>query len=372
MRINLLSVWLLLTIMVLPACRGGGSATQIIPPTLEPVITIQSTFTETPTPTETATLAPTSTATPIPQITLLAVGDIMLDRTVGDQVLSKGPQIVFAGVQSVLDSADVRVGNLECAITRRDSPEHNKIYPFKAPLETAAALSQGKFDVVSLANNHAMDYGYAGLQDTQSVLGQYNIVTVGSGLDATTARSPAIINRNGLRLAFLAYVDVLPEKSGFNPQTWIATETRPGIAWANPEQIKTDVTKARLKADLVIVLLHGGIEITDVINNVTNEQRLEAHTAIDSGAALVIGSHPHVLQQIESYHGGLIAYSLGNFVFDQYAGVANAAIILRVVLDRDGIQSYDYVPVLIDNGLPHVIAQDQVPAIGTLVAPVSP
>jgi poly-gamma-glutamate synthesis protein (capsule biosynthesis protein) len=141
------------------------------------------------------------------------------------------------------------------------------------------------------------------------------------------------------------------------------------VAWADPEQIKADVQAAKLQADVVIVFLHGGIEITDVINSISANQRLEAHTAIDAGAALVIGSHPHVLQQIERYHGGLIAYSLGNFVFDLYQGIANATIILRVVLNRSGVQSYDYVPVLIDNGLPHLTTDKDVPAIGTMVAP---
>ena len=173
-------------------------------------------------------------------------------------------------------------------------------------------------------------------------------------------------------MAFLAFVDVRPEKSGFDPQTWTATATSPGVAWADPEQIKADVQAARQQADVVIVLLHGGIEITDVINSISANQRLEAHTAIDAGAALVIGSHPHVLEQIERYHGGLIAYSLGNFVFDQYAGIANATIILRVVLNRAGMQSYDYIPVLIENGLPHVITAKDAPAIGTLVAPPKP
>ncbi len=84
----------------------------------------------------------------------------------------------------------------------------------------------------------------------------------------------------------------------------------------------------------------------------------------------MVGSHPHVLQSIELYHGGLIAYSLGNFVFDQYLGIANATVILRVWLDRDGFDRYDYVPVLIDNGFPHVITPDLAPAIGTLIAPV--
>ena len=377
MRISTLLGWLILASLVLSACSGKETATPVISstpdvpsPPIIPSPTPSATLDPT-TPTQTATLTPTNTPTPSYQVTLDAVGDIMLARTVGEQVLAKGPQIVFAGVQSVLDSADIRVGNLECAITGRNQSEQ-KSYTLKAPPETAKALSLAGFDLLSLANNHAMDYGYAGLQDTQSNLDQYKIATVGAGINATAAHTPVIIERNGLRLAFLSYLDVIPEISGFDPHTWIATKTGPGIAWADPAQIKADVLAAKRKADLVIVLLHGGIEITSVINNITNEQRLEAHTAILSGASVVIGSHPHVLQQIERYHGGLIAYSLGNFVFDQYQGVADATIILRVVLDRDGVKSYDYVPVLIENGLPHVTTAKLVPAIGTLVAPANP
>jgi poly-gamma-glutamate synthesis protein (capsule biosynthesis protein) len=299
------------------------------------------------------------------------VGDIMLGRTVGQQVLAKGPQIAFAGVQSSLDTADVLVGNLECALTDLSQPVQ-KSFDLKAPPQTAQALSLAGFAVLSQANNHAMDFGPAGLADTQKYLSQYGIATVGAGLNAAAAHAPVIIQRNGLRMAFLGYVDVLPEKSGFDARTWTATATSPGVAWADPDQIRADVKAAKLKADVVIVLLHGGIEITDVINNISANQRQEAQAAIDAGAALVIGAHPHVLQQIERYHGGLIAYSLGNFVFDQYAGIANATIILRVVLGRNGVQSYDYVPVLIDNGLPHVIPAQEVPAIGTLVAPPKP
>jgi poly-gamma-glutamate capsule biosynthesis protein CapA/YwtB (metallophosphatase superfamily) len=322
----------------------------------------------TPTPTETAALIPTSTPTPTFHVTLDAVGDIMLARTVGDQILAEGPQIVFAGVQSVLTSADIRVGNLECAITERDTSER-KSFPLKAPLQAARSLALAEFDLLSLANNHAMDYGFDGLSDTQAALARSGIVTVGAGLNVSAAHAPVIIEKNGLRLAFLAYADVVPEKSGFDTKTWIATQSRPGIAWADPEQIKADVSAAKLQADLVIVMLHSGYEINTAVSP---DQQREAHAAIDSGAALVIGSHPHILQTIEQYHGGLIAYSLGNFVFDEYLGIVNATVILRVVLDRSGVVSHDYIPVLIENGLPVVTSIDNVRGIQTLVAPVNP
>ena len=311
---------------------------------------------------------PTGTPTPSLQVTLDAVGDLMLGRTVGEQVLAQGPQVVFAGVQSILDSADVRVGNLECALTDRSTSEH-KTYTLQAPPEAAQALSLGKFDVVSLANNHAMDYGYQGLSDTQSYLSQYNIATIGAGANISQAHSPVILERNGLRLAFLAYVDVPVEMDGFDAHDWTATASRPGIAWADPDQITSDVNAARRVADVVIVFLHSGWENRTLISP---DQRTEAHAAIDAGAALVIGSHPHILQSIERYHGGLIAYSLGNFVFDNYRGISNATIILRVVLTRQGVQRHDYIPVLIENGLPVLTSIDSVRGIETLVAPLTP
>jgi poly-gamma-glutamate capsule biosynthesis protein CapA/YwtB (metallophosphatase superfamily) len=377
MKNKFLSVYVLFTLLALSACSGSGSKFATISSTDPSPIAISSSTVPPALPSATPTLSdsltpapptPTPLPTLLPQVTLEAVGDIMLGRTVGQQVLAKGPQVVFAGVQSALDPADVLVGNLECAITDRSLPVQ-KSFNLQAPPQTAQALSLAGFDVLSQANNHAMDYGPAGLTDTQKSLSEYGIATVGAGADAAAAHAPVIIQRNGLRMAFLAYVDVPPEKSGFDPHSWAASATGPGVAWADPEQIKTGVQAAKLQADVVIVFLHSGIEINEYFPPISANQRLDAHTAIDAGAALVIGSHPHVLEPIERYHGGLIAYSLGNFVFDQYFGTANATIILRVVLNRSGVQSYDYVPALIDNGLPHLITDKDVPAIGTLVAP---
>ena len=371
MKINPFSRLFLLALLALTGCAGRQVVLAVSTPRPLPPLTSPLLVSPSPTPVATELLAPTGTAASDPQVTLVAVGDIMLARTIADLVSAQGPQIVFAGVQSVLDSADVRVGNLECAITGKSEAD-DKSFTLKAPLEAARALSMAGFDILSLANNHAMDYGFAGLSETQDTLRKMGIATVGAGVDNVSAHAPVIITSNGLRLAFLAYLDVIPERSGFDPRTWIATESSPGIAWASPEQIQADVSAASFQADLVIVMIHGGIEITDVINNISNEQRAEARAAIDAGADLVLGSHPHVLQQIERYHGGLIAYSLGNFVFDQYDGVANATILLRVLLTKSGVQSYDYIPALIEHGLPHVIPADQVPAIGTLVAPLGP
>jgi poly-gamma-glutamate capsule biosynthesis protein CapA/YwtB (metallophosphatase superfamily) len=330
-----------------------------------------ATFTNTPPPkpADTPTQPPTPSPTLSGQVQLIAVGDIMLARTVGEQILENGPQIVFEGVQDALDEGDLRLGNLECALTDVGTPEE-KTYNLIAPPETVKALSLGKFDLLSLANNHALDNGPAGLADTMRILDEAGIARVGAGANARDARAPVFIQKNGLRMAFLAYVDVPVELDGFDTRAWIATGDQPGVAWAEPEQITLDVKAARLQADVVVVMLHSGNEISTYLASINPNQHQAARAAIDAGAALVVGSHPHVLQSIELYHGGLIAYSLGNFVFDQYLGIANATVILRVWLDRDGFGRYDYVPALIENGFPHVITPDRAPAISTLVAPV--
>lgn len=361
---------LMLPLTLLAACTKSAAST---PPDPTGTAPLPATFSLQPSETPVSSLTPTlpvpATPTPSGEVVLAAVGDLMLGRTVGDQILEKGPQVVFAGVEPVLEAADLRVGNLECALTDRGTPEPGKTYTLKAPPAAAAALQSAKFDVVSLANNHAMDFGFEGVQSARTTLLQAGIASVGAGADYTQAHMPIILERNGLRLAFLAYLDVPVERDGFDARAWIATADRPGIAWADPNAIQTDVVAAKSKADLVIVLLHSGTEIGQYQSVLSGEQIQAAHTAVDAGAALVLGSHPHQLETIERYHGGLIAYSLGNFVFDDYLGIANASIILQVTLDRNGIQSYTYVPVLIANGLPHVIPAEQVPAIGTLVAP---
>jgi poly-gamma-glutamate capsule biosynthesis protein CapA/YwtB (metallophosphatase superfamily) len=330
--------------------------------------TFPPTVTHMPEPTTTASQIPTLTPTPSFRVELQAVGDIMLARTVGDQLQAKGPGIVFAGVQSVFDTADVLVGNLECAITSAGQPQE-KSFTFAAPPLAAQALALAGFDVLSLANNHAMDYGTQGLLDTRANLDQAGITSVGAGADASAAHTPVLLEVNGLRLAFLAYVDVPVEKGGFDARAWIATATQPGIAWADLDRIKADVTSAKARADVVIVQLHSGYEISSYIPPVSTDQRTEAYAAIDAGAAMVIGSHSHVLEPIERYHGGLIAFSLGNFVFDGYWGIVNSTVILRVILTPAGVDSYDWIPVLIEKGLPQLTTNKEAPVIGTMVAP---
>ncbi len=279
----------------------------------------------------------------------------MLARSVGDRILAEGPAVPFVGVISTLAGADLFVANLECAISDRGEPQP-KGYTFRAPLAAADSLAQAGVDVVSLANNHALDYGPTGLADTMQLLSDRQIAYVGAGMNQTVARVPAVVERNGLHVAFLGYVDVPVESNGFDTRSWIATGSSLGVAWADPEHISEDVAAARALADVVVVLFHFGLESRP---EVTDSQRALAQAAIDAGAALVIGSHPHVLQGYEQYGGGLIVYSLGNFVFDGFGFPENYSAIFTATLTGDGVADFGWVPVVVENGLPRLASGEE-------------
>jgi len=318
-----------------------------------------------PTPALSAAEGPTATVPPI--IHLMAVGDVMLARSVGDRIVAEGPAVPFAGVAQTLGSAGLLVANLECVISELGEPQP-KAYTFRAPPAAADSLALAGVDVVSLANNHSLDYGFEALSDTRQRLADRQIAAVGAGDNEAAAHTPVVVERNGLRVAFLAYVDVPVEtRSGFDTRTWIATADAPGIAWADVEQISADVAAARAQADVVVVLLHFGFESR---TQVTTAQRAEAHAAIDAGAALVLGSHPHVLQGVERYNGGLIAYSLGNFVFDGFTFPENYSAIFAATLTRDGVGEYNWIPVVMEEGVPRLATPEEAPNILALVKPL--
>ncbi len=318
------------------------AATAPPPPTAAPT----ATATETPSPPPSAT--PTATAEPA--ITLAAVGDIMLGRSIGAALQRDPSGTPFADIVEQLRAPDITVGNLECALGMEGKPAA-KGYTFLGPPSGAASLAGAGFDIVSLANNHSLDFGPRALDETIQLLDAAGIRHTGAGQDAAAAHQPAMITANGLRLAFLAYVNVPIERSGFDTASWEATGDQPGLAWARPRDIAVDVAAARARADLVIVLLHSGVEGQQTPDAA---QKAAAHTAIDAGAALVIGAHPHVLQGVERYHGGLIAYSLGNIVFDGLWGNGIESAILRVTLTREGVRDVAWTPVVLRQGYPRL------------------
>ena len=291
-------------------------------------------------------------------ISLTAVGDVMLDRALGDAIRAGDAAYPFAEVIDLLTPADLTVGNLESALGDLGSPA-NKGYTFRAPPEAAEVLAQAGFDLLSLANNHALDYGPLALQQAMDLLHQQEIGTVGAGADETAAHEPHVRELNSLTLAFLAYVHVPVEVRGFDTQTWTAATDRPGMAWADPERIKIDVASALNQDDLVIVLLHSGYEN---VPEPSPPQVAAARAAIDAGASLVLGHHTHVLQGVEFYNEGVIIYGLGNFAFED--GGPPESAVLNIWLDGEGVRVMEFVPIIIEiDGHPRLAIENETTTI---------
>ncbi|RJQ36183.1 CapA family protein [Candidatus Parcubacteria bacterium] len=268
--------------------------------------------------------------------TLLFVGDIMLDRGI-DAIMRRRDDWIFPfrRMQPLLREADLLIGNLEGPISDQGT-NVGSIYSFRADPRAIEGLVAAGFDILSVANNHIWDYGPDAARDTLTRLGQAGIAPVGGGVDVAEAHAPVMRTINGVRIALLAYTDLLPESRG-------AADASPAIAYLDPAIVRADIAAARQNADVVIVMLHWGNEYEP---HPTAAQRALARVLIAEGATLVIGHHPHVVQDIERVGEGLIAYSLGNFVFDQnFSPETSRAIALRVMLDRGGLAGWQALPI---------------------------
>jgi poly-gamma-glutamate capsule biosynthesis protein CapA/YwtB (metallophosphatase superfamily) len=295
--------------------------------------------------TEAGTLALEPAATPPAsgRVTLNAVGDLMLARDIITIMDERGSAYPFAAVKELLEDADITVANMEGTFTDRGS-QASKLYTFRTPPQHARGLAEAGIDVVSLGNNHALDFGAQGLQDTLDALHAAGVLYSGAGANLEAARAPVFMEKNGLRLAFLSY-------NGVSEATFAGPNSC-GVASADPAAISQDIAGAKASADMVIVSLHAGTEYTDTP---TAQQRTLARAAIDAGAVLVLGHHAHVLQGVQEYNGGLIAYGLGNFVFDLDSGDLATlgprpfqTMVLRLELSHEGVEKVATRPVFID------------------------
>ena len=207
----------------------------------------------------------------------------------------------------MIRSADIAFGNLESPLSSQ-GVRSGSIYSFRADPKAVQGLVVAGFDVVSFANNHVGDYGKQAFLDTLSLLDKAGIHAVGAGVDYTSAHKPTMITVNNTTFAFLGYTNLLPVSLG-------GASSTPAVArYDDDEIVKADIVQAKELADVVIVSFHFGDEYETTHNA---DQEHIAKLAIDSGASLVIGHHPHVVEEVEEYNGGYIFYSLGNFVFDQ-------------------------------------------------------
>ena len=244
-----------------------------------------------------------------PNIKLAFVGDIMLDRGVKYSVnknLGGDYGELFSKVKDQLQSYDYLFGNLEGPISDKGSDGGN-LYSFRFEPKVVSVLKEAGFDIFSVANNHIFNWGIEAFKDTLENLSDANINYVGGGSSGGDAYQEKIVDIKGLKVAFLAF-------SEFKEGAVSATSSKAGIALISEEQVKNEVSQVRSAADLVIVSFHFGDEYEDSPNTF---QRKYAKLAIDAGADLIVGHHPHVVENPEQYKNSWIAYSLGNFIFDQ-------------------------------------------------------
>ena len=278
------------------------------------------------TPSQNIQAFPASLHLPTPQaLTLLFVGDIMLDRGVEWKVNQNPPaggggdwRWPFLKIADTFQKADLVFGNLESQISDKGT-DVGSIYSFRANPQSLEGLTYAGFDVVSVANNHSLDYTKEAFEDSSARLKEAGIMPVADSL--------AIKEVKDVRIGFLAYTNFA------------------GIAkvdWNNLQEVIGDIQHARSRVDTLVVSLHAGEEYDKEPNEF---QETFAQSAIDAGADLIIGHHPHVVQPLEQYKQGWIAYSLGNFVFDQYFSEETMqGAILKVVLENTNIKEVSLLP----------------------------
>ncbi len=252
------------------------------------------------------------------EVRIAAVGDIMLGGTAGPEMQKYRYDYPFERTQSLLKQAQIVFGNLEGPLTKGGATATPKKYVFRSPPDKVApALARAGFNIVSLANNHSLDYGPQGLEDTRAALEKAGIQGVGAGRNSAEARTPVYIVKDGATVAFLAYSLTFPEEFWAGPD-------KPGTAFGHEQDVRADVAAARQKADIVVVSFHWGQEGKTELRDY---QVQLAHAAIDTGASAVLGHHPHILQAVERYQDGVILYSLGNFAFGSFSNTATRSVI---------------------------------------------
>jgi poly-gamma-glutamate synthesis protein (capsule biosynthesis protein) len=295
--------------------------------------------------TATANGSSQTTADP-PPVRVVSGGDVMVDRVIKGYIGANGADAVLRGIAPELEKGDAAWVNLESPLSNLGSPTPGKDYTFEGPPSMAPALAAAGIDLVTLGNNHSVDYGQAALADTIKRLEKAGVQVVGAGLNDADAWTAAIVKTSGgATIGFLAWSDVI--WPGYR-----ATD-KPGVAEGRTEipRVKESIRALAKEVDYVVVGFHWGIEYEHYPYSL---QTNEAHAAIDAGADLVIGHHPHVLQGFETYKDRLIAYSLGDLVFDHYAIETGQTVLVDAVLTPNGVTA-TLTPVYVSSsGIPAV------------------
>lgn len=277
------------------------------------------------------------------RVTITFAGDILFDDNyaVTARVVQSGGDITY-GIDTELiremKSADIMMLNNEFPYSDRGEPLEDKMFTFRAKPSTVSYLHDLGVDIVSLANNHAYDYGETAFLDTLAILEDAGIVYVGAGRNLQEARRPVSYIINDIKIAIVSATQI--ERLD-NPDTKGATDSSAGVfrCW-NGDNLLETVHEARENNDFVIVYLHWGTENVEELDWAQEKQAVEV---AEAGADLIIGDHPHCLQPIDIVKGVPVVYSLGNFWFNSKTLDTG---MIKVTVDENGLQSCQFIPCL--------------------------
>ena len=290
-----------------------------------------------------------STTTDKNTVRLSFAGDVIFEKAIDRLIKDKGLSYLFDEVRPVFEASDIAMVNLETPVSNSGVKETDKQYTFRAAPDSLNGLKNASgINIVSLANNHVLDYGRDALTDTFHFLEREGVKKAGAGENLEEASMPLYIDVKGHKIAIIAASRIIPYVR------WYATADESGVAATyNTKIIKVVIAKARKNADMVVVYVHWGKEKSEVPDKVQTEL---ARTYIDNGADLVVGAHPHVLQGIEIYKGKLIAYSLGNFLFTDRK---RDSMILSITVENKKITGASIIPCEIRNFIPYIIKEKE-------------
>jgi hypothetical protein len=298
--------------------------------------------------------SPTSASSPSSALSAQAVtfafgGDIHFEGGVG-QALARDAGAVLAGVRPVLEEADVAMANLETAVTTRGTAAPGKEFAFRAPPRAFDALAAGGIDVVTMANNHGLDYGPVGLDDSLAAAKAKRFPVVGIGHDAAQAFAPWTTTVKGQRIAVFGVTHVIDTDLR---QAWSATDRSPGLASAyDTKRLVEAIRHARATADTVVVYVHWGTENETCPN--AAQPKLAA-TLVGAGADIVVGSHAHRLQGAGMLGSAFVAYGLGNFAFYRDSGPGTESGVLTVTATGRRINATAWHPAVLVDQLPRLM-----------------
>jgi hypothetical protein len=330
--------------IVLAACSSGHSTRTADAPT-----TTAAASATTPSSPPTTKPVTTTTVKRARPVVFAFGGDVHFEGVLRN-LLAANPSTVLAPIAPELQSADIAMVNLETAVTERGVPQP-KQFNFRAPPSAFTALAAGGVDVTTMANNHGMDYGTVGLNDSLDAIRVTRFPVVGIGADAAHAYAPYRRVVRGQRIAIIGATQVIDD--ALIP-TWTASDMHGGLASAKDvDRLVAAVRKARPSSDTVVVFLHWGREGATCPTTIQRELALQL---VDAGADIIVGSHAHRLLGAGRLGNAFVDYGLGNFAFYAQGGPGAQTGVLLITATGRHINSYEWRPAVISGGVPRPLS----------------